>query len=213
MMKSEIGYEHYFLNYFLYLPFSQIQEDKIIKDSLKYMNELGLVKFSKIEDIKIFMEDVNCLFEEIKKYCESDVKLVKQKLKLMNKRRIDVIIEELRDDKIMKKYFPISSDNIFSIISSEKKLFFDENEKIMSNIIYDDYKYNNENVEVYLHQRTMKKVRYKKRSYNLIHPINNELIQKLIKESDSLFNEMNSSNCNLTNDSLTKEMNFLREKF
>lgn len=214
MMRSEIGYEHYFLNYFLYLPFSHIQEEYVIKDTLKLMNEMGIKKFISKDDLNNFLMEVESLFDDLKNYCESETNFIKNKLNLKNKKRIDIIKEETSRDKNFKRFFKNHLQN-FDVddVLKENENFYDENNRIVSNIIYGDYMYNNENVEVYLHQRTMKKVRYKKRSYSILHPINKELIEKIIKQSDDLINEMNSINLNNISDKLQKEMKSLKEKF
>jgi hypothetical protein len=46
-------------------------------------------------------------------------------------------------------------------------------------VVYGDYKYRNEEVEVFLHQRTMKKVKYKKREFDIIHPIDDKVINSV----------------------------------
>ena len=50
---------------------------------------------------------------------------------------------------------------------------------MIRNIIYGDFKYKNEQVEVFLHQRTSKKVKYKKREYAEIHPISVEMLNEI----------------------------------
>jgi hypothetical protein len=52
-------------------------------------------------------------------------------------------------------------------------------EQNINNIIYGDYLERNSLVEVFLHQRTMKKVKYKKREFDAIHPINKDVIEKV----------------------------------
>jgi len=217
MMKSEIGYEHYFLNYFLYLPFSQKQEESVLKESLKLMNVMGIKKFGNSEELKQFLEGVRNLFDDIKKFCDSDVKEIKKGLNMDNKKRVEIILGEFRrEGSEFNNLFPNHFTSVLKGESNENRIFYDENDKILSNFIYGDYIYNNENVEVFLHQRTMKKVRYKKRSYSAIHPINKELIDKITKEAADLLNDMNSGDylySNTINDKLVEEIKKLKEKF
>jgi hypothetical protein len=212
-MKSEIGYEHYFLNYYLYLPFSQNQEEFVLKESLKLMHGMGIKKFSNSDELTKFLKEIDSLFDDFKNFCDCDVKAIKEKLKLKNKKRIEIILDDLRRGEDYENLFPNHLSSIVKGKNFDDKNLFDENDKITSNIIYGDYIYNNENVEVYLHQRTMKKVRYKKRSYSTIHPINKELIQKVTKEVNDLVKEMNSGDFINMNEKLSEEIKKLKEKF
>ena len=57
--------------------------------------------------------------------------------------------------------------------------------QILKGITYGDFKYKNEQVEVFLHQRTSKKVKYKKREYSEIHPLNEKVIDEILREIKS----------------------------
>ena len=52
-------------------------------------------------------------------------------------------------------------------------------DKISKNIIYGDYKHKNQEVEVFLHQRTMKQIKYKKREFSKIHSIDLDKLEKI----------------------------------
>ena len=153
----------------------------------------------------------------MKNFCDCDVKEIKKGLKIDNKKRVEIILDEIRRES--SEFYNLFPNHFTSVIkgkSNENRIFYDENDKILSNFIYGDYIYNNENVEVFLHQRTMKKVRYKKRSYSTIHPINKELIDKITKEADDFLNEMNTGDyfyLNNTNEKLAGEIKKLKEKF
>ena len=67
----------------------------------------------------------------------------------------------------------------------------------MRNIIYGDFKFKNEQVEVYLHQRTSKKVKYRKREYAQIHPISSEI---LIEIKNEIINSIETPLNNVRND-------------
>ena len=67
----------------------------------------------------------------------------------------------------------------------------------MRNIIYGDFKFKNEQVEVYLHQRTSKKVKYRKREYAEIHPISSEI---LIEIKNEIINSIETPLNNVRND-------------
>jgi hypothetical protein len=53
---------------------------------------------------------------------------------------------------------------------------------VIGGIIWGDYKYKNEDVDVFLHQRTNKKIKYKKREYSRIHPISKTLLIEIQPE-------------------------------
>jgi hypothetical protein len=136
LMKGETGYEHYFINYYLYLPFSKNQEEFCLTKSIDLMQKLNLIEHSKKEE---FLSVLKSFYNNLKIYNDMPCDEIKHKLKSERK--------NLRTEQPFSNFDPLSL------------------------IIYGDFKYKNENVEVYLHQRTMKKVLYKKREYSLIHPL------------------------------------------
>jgi hypothetical protein len=62
LMKEEIGFEHYFMNYFLYLPFSKEQEFKTVVETLKLMNEWGICKFNEKNEVEFFLREIENIF-------------------------------------------------------------------------------------------------------------------------------------------------------
>jgi hypothetical protein len=206
-MKGEIGYEHYFINYYLYLPFSTIQEEVTVKETIKIMHDLGVKKFNNSTDFEIFLKDIQSLYIHMENLSSIEVEKIKNNLKLNNSKRVELIISEIESD--YKNIFP----NYINIINNIHKTFFHENDKKFSNIIHSDYKHKNENVEVYLHQRTMKKVKYKKREYPSIHIFNKNLINKLIEHKEEIWNEIKNSQNNYISDNLLNQIKILNENF
>jgi hypothetical protein len=96
------------------------------------------------------------------------------------------------DDLLNKVMNSVNLLNDFSKISAEKikdslndevvKRFDIQNNPLLNNITYGDFKYKNEEVEVFLHQRTSKKVKYKKREYAEIHPLEKEIFLEIKDE-------------------------------
>jgi hypothetical protein len=186
-MKNEIGYEHYFINYFLFIPFSKVQEENTIQETVKIIAKLGIVEFIDHNEIKIFYSKVLESMECIKKYSSMEVDKIKNSLNLPNKNLA-------KDYKLYltKNFNSESKMNINFNMSMDNNQCFDNNDPILSKIIYGDYKYKNENVETFLHQRTMKKVKYKKREYDLIHPINKDIIGRLVNNTEIFYNTLNN---------------------
>lgn len=191
LMKSEIGYEHYFLNYYLYLPFSRNQEISNIVETFKIMSEMNMVsntnmKKFKESEIQNFLSSVENIFNKMKNISNLSVREIKDKLSFPNKKRNEIIIKE--NLKKFEKIFPNYIGKYIQDFNSEKDSFFyDEKDEKIQHIINGDFVNKNESVEIYLHQRTMKKVKYKKRDYDSIHPIDKDLIQKILENKESLF--------------------------
>lgn len=177
-MKGEIGYEHYFINYFLFIPFSRDQECESTVEAIKIMIDLNIIKES---DYQSLLNSVLEISNKIKEFNSCDTTFFKTELSKPNK---------------MLRLGYNFNENIY-----------DENNKNINNIVYGDYKYKNENVEVFLHQRTMKKVKYKKRTYDLIHPINKQTIEKCL----SLLKNYQGNTNSYTYSS--QELNKLKNKF
>lgn len=185
LMNGEIGYEHYFINYYLYLPFSMAQEKKVIEDTLKIMFEMKLIKSisenstESIAEKELLLKVAN-FFHKLNNISQYEAKEIKRKITLQNKQRTENLTNEI--SKEFKQIFPNFISNLLTNLNTEEIQFYENNKENLQNIVYGDYKLKNENVEVYLHQRTTKKVKYKKREYNLIHPIDKKLIETLIKK-------------------------------
>ncbi len=203
IINNEVGYEHYFLNYYLYLPYSKNQEEITIFEAIKYLYDMELLKN---DDININLDNFFCelidILTFIKKYSDKDIKEIEKDL---NKENI-LIIENNNEEKAIiskefKKFIKIEEEfnhNSLTNNSNNNKIekeiiYYNENNKnkmisnfnLCKNIIYGDYKNKNELVEVFIHQRTMKKVKYKKREYHEIHNINKQqldIIKKKIKD-------------------------------
>jgi hypothetical protein len=184
-MARQPGNENFFLNYYLYLPFSQKQEEDNIKEILSLLNEMGVVKFKNKEDLNLFLDSVCKLFSDISDFDKAEVKEIKKELRRRNKKQ------------------GLINDNLS---------YFNEDNSVLSKIIYGDYIYKSENVEVFLHQRTMKKVRYKKRPFSVLHPINSDLIENIKLDADELINNFGKVS-HLTQESMTKEFNTLRSYY
>ncbi len=185
LMARQPGNENFFLNYYLYLPFSQKQEEDNIKEILSLLNEMGVVKFKNKEDLNLFLDSVCKLFSDISDFDKAEVKEIKKELRRRNKKQ------------------GLINDNLS---------YFNEDNSVLSKIIYGDYIYKSENVEVFLHQRTMKKVRYKKRPFSVLHPINSDLIENIKLDADELINNFGKVS-HLTQESMTKEFNTLRSYY
>jgi hypothetical protein len=192
LMKSEIGYEHYFMNYYLYLPFSRNQEISNIVETFKIMSEMNMVsntgmkKFTDNE-LQNFLNSVQIIFDKMKNISNLSVKEIKERLSLPNKKRNEITVRE--NLKNFEKIFPNYIGNYVEKFNDEKKesSFYDEKDEKVQHLIYGDFVNKNESVEIYLHQRTMKKVKYKKRDYDIIHPIDKELINKILENKENLF--------------------------
>jgi hypothetical protein len=179
-MHNEVGYEHYFINYFLYLPFSKKQEHIVISESVKILINAGILKY---EDLDSFLLSVRNIFNKMKILSNQPLEELNKKLSLPNKKRLNLFFN---DDLHIKQLFPNFVNEYLKLIKNEKFQFFEENDNGIKYIINGDYIYKNENVEIFLHQRTMKKVKYKKREYDNIHPVDSEMI-KLIMENKEIF--------------------------
>ena len=162
-MNNEIGYEHHFMNYLLYLPYSVHQEQFTLIETLKLMKEYGIINIRNEIELKSFLNKLIKITDKIKKFNCKEIKEIKNQLCSNS------------DDELIKF------------------------------IIHGDYKHKNENVEVYLHQRTMKKVKYKKREYDNIHPIDSELIDNI--DISKLLNDLDSVSIN---DRLQREFNKIK---
>jgi hypothetical protein len=169
MLSNEIGYEHYFQNYLLYLPYSQQQEIMSITEALNVMSAMGIIDIHLKEDIDTLLNKVQLVMRRISEYNKLDNKVIKE---------------------ILSKSNPIAKGK----------------DDLIQYIIYGDYKYRNEEVEIYLHQRTMKKIKYKKREFEQIHPINEKVLSEVQKRM--VFND--SSNDNAVNDKLKLEYNKIK---
>lgn len=191
LMKSEIGYEHYFLNYYLYLPFSRNQEISNIVETFKIMSEMNMVSNTNMKkftgsELQNFLSSVENIFNKMKNISNLSVQEIKDKLSFPNKKRNEIIIKE--NLKKFEKIFPNYIEKYVQDFNSKKDSFFyDEKDEKIQHIINGDFVNKNESVEIYLHQRTMKKVKYKKRDYDSIHPIDKDLIQKILENKESLF--------------------------
>lgn len=183
LCNGEIGYEHYFMNYYLYLPFSKNQEYLCITETLKLLNEMNLI--SKDEVVEL-VKKVDGLLKKMKKFSTSDIDQIKEKLSLSNKRVLNNTVDNLK--KEYKKLFDESKFNKFLEDNYLNLKFYDEKDDICNKVIYGDFIHKNENVEVFLHQRTMKKIKYKKREYDFIHPIDSDILNKIVENKNNIFN-------------------------
>lgn len=204
MINGEIGYEHYFINYYLYFPFSQYQEEIAIYETLKIMNNLKILNLESVEHLETFLNKLQKWYIAIKKSNDMDKKEIKKLLSIPNERRVNLNTKELLT---YQKYFPkFSKHGIYD------KEIYDENNASINSIIYGDYINRNQNVEVYLHQRTMKKVKYKKREYDSLHPFNNTLA-KFQKNKNELFDKIIRESSEFLNETTEKQLNNVKSFF
>ncbi len=165
LLDGEIGYEHHFMNYLLYLPYSNKQEEDVMIESIKKMKESGISNIKNQEDLDKLLKKINNVMEKVIAFNNMDNNEIKKRLN-----------ECSRDD-------------------------------ITKDIIHGDYKYKNENVEVFLHQRTMKKIKYKKREYDSIHPIDTKVIDNVRYK---ILEDLNNVN---VNDRLIRKMTKIKKSF
>ena len=87
--------------------------------------------------------------------------------------------------------------------------------RLIKHIIYGDYKLKNQKVEVFLNQRTSKKIKYDKKEYEEIHPISKEVIDWAKIELKSHINSNNSVDLSINTsiNSIDKEYQHLKNKF
>jgi hypothetical protein len=112
---------------------------------------------------------------------------------------IDILLNRINNTmKRIAKFNNIDNKEFKNKLLNNVK---DEDSKYL---IHGDYKYRNNNVEVFMHQRTMKKVKYKKREYDTIHPINTKTIENIRNKILEDLNEV------YVNDRLIREMNKIK---
>jgi hypothetical protein len=201
LMGNGIGFEHYFLNYYLYLPFSKTQEEITIFESAKYLLDLSLISIkdqNSKNSIDNFFKELTEVLSNMKNYSKCEIDEIKNKLNQTNENKRIFYRNEI--NSIMVKLQKFIHDKEIEIAKCDLKLvnqdlIDDKNNlsEISKRIIYGDYISKNESVEVFLHQRTMKKVRYKKRDFSEVHQIDLEKLEKIkikLKEEYSKnFNE------------------------
>jgi len=179
-MGNGIGFEHYFLNYYLYLPFSKTQEEMTIFESVKYLLDLNLITIKDekgFQTIEKFFKELRDILLIMKKYSACEVEGIKNELYEINEEKRKIYTNEIHN--IIKALQKFSDDGLKNKLDMTSQSIYnknikceEKNDEIVKRIIYGDYINKNELVEVYLHQRTMKKVKYKKRDLSEIHQIN-----------------------------------------
>ncbi len=155
--------------------------------------------------LESFFDELKDTISFIKLFSVSDINQIKHLMENREKLPNYIRINEMNN--LLKNFQMFinekTTDNDLINILEEKKNTDDikvniENDnlnQVKNKIIYGDYTAKNESVEVYLHQRTMKKVKYKKRDYAEIHPM--DLIQlESIKERliDLYSNDLENGN-------------------
>ncbi len=207
-MGNGIGYEHYFLNYYLYLPYSKIQEEMTIFESVKYLLDLNLIELKDHKSkkyIDVFFRELSDVLLNMKNYSKCEVDQIKKELRQINKIKIILnyteinnMISILKNFNIEKNYKNISKNDINkSFIGSKEKLNDNINNNLSNSdlndiskrIIYGDFINKNESVEVFLHQRTMKKVKYKKRDFSEVHQFDIEKLEKIKNKLKEIYSK------------------------
>jgi hypothetical protein len=155
-MKENVGYEHFFMYYYLYLPLNVQCEYDNHKESLETLKKLGIIKnHFQLEKIinenkyKVVLDNYSKLIHKIEETYKSDKENL---LKLT-----------------VKKYDKNDNEILFA----------------KDNTIYGDIKLNDD-VEVQLDQRSRNKIKYKKNNYSEQHIFNTQLHTELIKFADAL---------------------------
>lgn len=194
-MGNGIGFEHYFINYYMYLPFSKYQEDINNLESLKYMIDLNLIELDKKNrcfcNLDFFLTELKEVINNMENFTKLETSEIMNAMKKVNELKIIQIKGEIKkffhtfqnfyDAKMICEYSSMVND----VQKEEKNNCFSNNN--FNNIIYGDYLDKNENIEIYLHQRTMKKVKYKRREYFDIHQMDTYDIEKLRKSLCDLY--------------------------
>ena len=159
----------------------------MICESLKILIGSGIFKYDELDS---FLRSVENIYNKMRKISFQPIKEIKQKLSLPNFKRVNLFLSEKfpSDFDRFKNHFPNFVKEYTNSFKKENNIFFDEDDNYTKYIIHGDYIYKNENVEIFLHQRTMKKIKYKKRDYNNLHPVDAEMIKQIMENKDSLIN-------------------------
>lgn len=210
-MSQDTGYEHYFMHYYLYLPYSRNSVYQTHKKALYYMKTHNFITSYKDEvdhkhiylsnaSNKLTNEDLKKLIVEYKTVCKSlsnIQKLDKIKLYALFK---DLDLNEFDDLEISQELRSLSStstntnhsdvsNNSITIDNSNKRDYYYN--LALQRIIYGDF-FENKNIEVNLQQRKTQKVKYKKITFSEQHRFDDELENLLNKFIDEqLGNEEN----------------------
>lgn len=203
LMGNGIGFEHYFLNYYLYLPFTKQQEEITIFESAKYLLDLNLITIKNLKNnnnIDFFFKELNEILSNMKNYSKCEVDEIKNKLLEANENKRKIYQEEISLLALKLNNFIInkSKEKDLNIINAESEkdrlIVNDKNHlnEIAKKIIYGDYVNKNESVEVYLHQRTMKKVKYKKRDFSEVHQIDLDKLDKIKNKLKEVYAKENN---------------------
>ncbi len=102
----------------------------------------------------------------------------------LKKENIDGLINKVMNSvNLLNDFSKISAEKIKESLNDDVVKRFDiQNNPLLNNITFGDFKYKNEEVEVFLHQRTSKKVKYRKREYAEIHPLEKEILVEIKDE-------------------------------
>ncbi len=142
-----------------------------------------------------FLNKLTTTVESIKEYNKTPIEDIKAFLDLENCYNLNMIE---------------TSSNI-----THKKCYDSKEHKNLVNIIYGDYRFKNQKVEVYLNQRSSKKVKYKKKEYDEIHPIEKEVISLIRSEYLNYINDTDLSldTTTLYNKSVDKDFERLKSRY
>jgi len=209
-MGNGIGFEHYFMNYYLYVPFSKSQEEITIFESAKYLLDLNLISIkdkknsvNNINNIDFFFKELGELFSKMKDYSKCGVDEIKNKLSDANENKKKIYQKELcslfaklnnfidKKEKISEAKSEKDCLVVLAEINNDNKNKNYLND-IANRIIYGDYVNKNESVEVYLHQRTMKKVKYKKRDFCEVHQVDLDKLDKIKNKLQEVYGQENN---------------------
>lgn len=169
LLESDNGNEHYFLNYFLYLPYTKRQEVNCILNSIQYLDSIGLFQ----EENKI-SKDIDSLDSQVLGY-NNDCKLNK-KIKYY-----DLIYSYFKVHDYIKYFQSYEKAQLKKEIYSSYGT--DNQSKAIESIIYGDI-FEEEVVDVNIHQRTFIKVKYYKNAYDKIHKLD-EYVKKSVLDKVS----------------------------
>lgn len=179
LINSEPGYEHYFIKYYLYMPYSKKQETDCIYKSIKILyNFLNVIESKKLNN--------NEIINSVNLHLDSYLNLIKS----------------IKISKDSLKVIKDNNKNNTDIINYEEY-------KHINNNIYGDLIEDIEEVTINLHQRTNKTIKYIKNDYEIIHKFNEDSKINIINKITNELNNNNFFNLTETDqdaiDSIIKE--------
>lgn len=165
LLESDNGNEHYFLNYFLYLPFTKRQEVNCILNSIQYLDSIGLFQ----EDSKVskYINSFDSHVHDFNHNCKWNKKM----------KYHDLIYSYFKVHDYIKYFQSYEKAQLKKEIYSSNGN--DNQSKAVKSIIYGDI-FDEEVVDVNIHQRTFIKVKYYKNAYDKIHKLDENVKKSVL---------------------------------